>query len=322
MRTVFVTGGTGFIGSHVLRTLAGLGSCNIVVLSRSAHADRGNVSYRCGDIGDARCLEAAIAGADAVVHLAGCKKNPREFHATNVLGTRNVLSACDKAKVPRLIYLSSVGVIGQTSESYISEATPCRPANEYEKSKYEAEVLVRQFSVRRPGTTTILRPTNVFGEHDPERHLLNLMNKVKAHRFFFVGGDISHYYVNYLYVAEISALVGTLLTSVPAGDLFIVNTPTPLAAFIATIKRLLNDSTRVAHLPYWLVKAAAVGGDHLPRAWVPRPPICSLKLAELTSRKQYSAALLARAASWRPAFSMEEALRNVITHYREEGFLT
>lgn len=322
MKTVFVTGGTGFIGRHVLRALAGLGSCHVVVLSRSKHADSGNVSYQQGDISDARGLEDAIARADAVVHLAGCKKSPRDFHATNVLGTKNVVLACHKANVHRLIYLSSVGVIGPTSERDISEETPCRPANEYEKSKYEAEVLVRQLSARRPGTTTILRPTNVFGENDPQHHLLNLITKLKSHRFFFVGRDISRYYLNYLYVREISSLVATLLTSAYASDLFIVNTPTPLAAFIAAIKRELNDSTRVAHLPYWPVKAVAVCGDHLPRAWVPHPPITSLKLAELTCRKQYSAALLARETHWSPVFSMEEALRNVITHYRAEGLLT
>lgn len=321
MKTVIVTGGTGFIGRHVLSTLAGLGTCNMVVLSRSAHSDSGHVSYQYGDIGDGRVLEDAIMHADAVVHLAGCKNSSRDFHATNVLGTRNVVLACEKANTPRLIYLSSVGVIGPTSEYDISEETPCRPANEYEKSKYEAEVLVRRFSARRPGTTTILRPTNVFGEDDPEQHLLNLITKLKAHRFFFVGRNISTYYVNYLYVREISALIATLLTSAYASDLFIVNTPTPLPAFIATIKRLLNDSTPVAHLPYWPVRAAAVCGDYLPSAWCLHPPITSLKLAELTSRKRYCTALLAKEAGWSPAFSMEEALRNLITHYHEAGLL-
>jgi nucleoside-diphosphate-sugar epimerase len=321
MKTVFVTGGTGFIGRHVVQALAGLRTCKIVVLSRSDHGDSGNVSYRRGELGDARGLEEAIAGADAVVHLAGCKRNLRDLTATNVLGTRNIVSACEKASVQRLIYLSSVGVVGQASERDISEKTPCRPANEYEKSKYDAEVLVKQWSARRPGTTTILRPTNVFGEHDPEHHLLNLITKLKTHRFFFVGRDMSGYYLNYLYVRELSALVATLLTSAHASDLFIVNTPTPLSDFITTIKRLLNDHRPIRHLPYWPVRAMAVCGDHLPRAWVPSPPITSLKLAELTNRRQYSAALLAREVGWSPAFSLEEALRNLLTHYREAGLL-
>ncbi len=322
MTKVFVTGGTGFIGRHVLQALAGLGTCEVVVLSRSGHADRGNVSYRQGDVADASGWAEAVGGTDVMVHMAGSKKSPEYFHTTNVIGTRNIIAACEKASVTRLIYLSSVGVTGPTGEADVTEDTPCRPANGYEQSKYQAELLVRQFSIRRSGTTTILRPTNVFGENDPERHLLNLITKLKRHRFFFVGRDISRYYVNYLYVAEISALVATLLTSAPASDLFIVNTPTPLAAFIATIKRLLNDNTPVKHLPYWLVKAVAVGADHLPHLLVPRPPITSLKLAELTSPKQYSAARLAREMRWSPAFSTEAALRNVLTHYRDQGFLT
>lgn len=322
MKTVFVTGGTGFIGKHVLRQLASMGGLSIIALSRLARSNSDGVTWLHGDIGNARVLNDAIARADVVVHLAGCKKNPSEFHATNVLGTRNVLSACAKANTPRLIYLSSVGVIGQTSETIISEVTPCRPVNDYERTKYDAEVLVRRYSAQRPGTTTTLRPTNVFGEDDPERHLLNLITRLKTHRFFFVGRDISKYHLNYLYVKEISALAGTLLTSAHASDLFIVNTPTPLAEFIATIKRLLNDDARIKHLPYWPVKAAALGGDLLPRAWVPRPPINSLKLSELTNRKQYSAALLAREVGWSPAFSVEDALRNIVSHYTGEGLLT
>lgn len=319
-----MTGGTGFIGKHVLRDLGVLGTCNMVVLTRSAVSDSENVSYRRGHVEDARLLEEIIKGADAVVHLAGCKNSPGDFQGTNVVGTRYVLSACEKASTPRLIYLSSVGVIGPTGESDITEETPCRPANGYEKSKYEAELLVKQFSARRPGTTTILRPTNVFGEDDPEHHLLNLITKLKNRRFFFVGRDISSYYVNYLYVREISALIATLLTSTTtyASDLFTVNTPTPLADFVATIKRLLDDTGSIGRLPYWPVKVAALCGDFLPRAGVRHPPITSLKLAELTNRKCFSAALLAEEAGWRPAFSMEDALRNLITHYHEAGLLT
>ena len=322
MTRVVVTGGTGFIGRHVLRALAQLDTTEVLVLSRSAHAASGRATYRQGDIGDPRGVEELVAGADIVVHLAGCKKNPGEFEATNVEGTRNILEACERANVRRLIYMSSVGVIGPTSEQVVTEQTPCHPANGYEQSKYAAEVMVKAFSTRRPGTTTILRPTNVFGEHDPELHLLNLIRRVKTHRFFFVGRDVSPYYVNYLYAPEIGALVVRLLASVPASDLYIVNTPTPLAAFIAAIKNLLNDPTAVGHLPFWLVKTAAVAGDRLPRALVPRPPINSLKLAESSSRKQYSAALLTRELPWTPAFRMEEALRNIMAHYREEGLLT
>ena len=321
MRTIVVTGGTGFIGRHVLRDLGANGNCNLVVLTRSTIASSQNVSYWQGQIEDAGLLEEIVEGADVVVHLAGCKNSPGRFHSTNVVGTRNVLSACEKANTARLIYLSSVGVVGPTSAEEVSETTPCRPANEYERSKYEAEVLVRRFSARRPGTTTILRPTNVFGEDDPERHLLNLITKIKARRFFFVGHDISSYYVNYVYVREISALVATLVASTYPSDLYTVNTPTRLGVFIDTIQRLLNDDRRIGHLTYWPVKAAALCGDVLPRSWVLKPPITSLKLAELTSRRRYSAALLIRDADWRPAFTMEEALVNLMAHYRAAGLL-
>jgi nucleoside-diphosphate-sugar epimerase len=322
MKRVFLTGGTGFIGRHVLERLRRLGEYEIIVLTRG-NADRcEGVSYVRGDLADQQVLKEVVSEVDFVVHLAGCKKDARKFFETNVIGTRNVLSACGSVDhIKKIIHLSSVGVIGRSAASEIGEQEPCEPSNAYEKSKYEAEMLVRKFSEMMPGKVVILRPTNVFGENDPELHLLNLVRKVGQRRFCYVGKDISRYYLNYVYVKEISELVPALLRNVTESDLYTVNTPTALQEFISTIKEILGDNSPIRHLPYWPTKVAAMCFDMIPRGIISHPPINSVKLLELTNRKMYSVDLLTKELSWKPAFSIFEALRNLISHYGERGLL-
>lgn len=320
MQRILVTGGTGFIGRYVLEALAS-DPCEVVALSRSARADAANARFVTGDITDASLVRDLVRGADAVIHIAGCLKRPDQFVATNVEGTRHIVDACEQAAVPRLIYMSSVGVIGPTAASLVTEDSPRHPANAYERSKGAAEELVSAFGDRHPGTTTILRPTNVFGEHDPETHLLNLFAKLKSKRFFYVGTETADFYVNYLYVAEISALVRSLLTRTTPSSTYIVNTPMRLTEFIDAMKRALGDTTPIGHLPYWLVKAAALVGDRIPRAVMPIPPVSSLKLAEMTSPKQYSPARLMSELGWRPAYAIDTAVSNLCRHYHDKGWL-
>lgn len=318
---ILVTGGTGFIGKHVVAKLLELGDHEVIVLTRRAVAGHNGVFYLKGDLSDKLLVTEAIREVDYVVHLAGCKKDSDAFLTTNVVGTENIVSACSNYHVRKLLYLSSVGVIGPTKCTEINELTSCRPSNGYEKSKYQAELLVRQFSQSNPGKAIILRPTNVFGEDDPEMHLLNLITKLQRQRFYYVGDDTSKYYVNYLYVKEISELIPYMLAHNANSDLYILNTPSPLTEFITTIKQILSNDTPVKRLPYLPLKLAAACFDLVPKSIVNPPPINSLKLSELTNKKQYSSALIAKELNWSPVFSMSESLHNMIIHYYEKGLV-
>jgi len=224
-------------------------------------------------------------------------------------------------RLKKLIYLSSVGVIGATDDIVIDERTDCHPQNNYERSKYQAELIVKAYSNKHPGKVVILRPTNVFGENDPEVHLLNLLRNIINNRFYFIGNNISKYYLNYLYVREISELFPRLLDAETINDLYILNTPTRLDDFILTIKNILKDETPVKHIPYWPVRLIARCFDFVPHKIMRHQPINSIKLKELTNVKQYSSSLLSTDLNWNPAFKVEEALNNLISHYYRMGLL-
>lgn len=321
---IFITGGTGFIGKHVLEKLQNENKFHIVVLTRQKRNNQNGLSYVQGDISrtSTSLLSEYIEQSDYVIHMAGCKNDPQSFYQANVRGTENIVNACRKNdSLKKLIYLSSVGVIGITGNTVVDEQTECHPVNDYEKSKLQAELLVKEYSNQNPGRVIILRPTNVFGEDDPELHLLNLINKLRHRRFYYVGSDISKYYLNYVYVKEISELIFSFLAYSRRNDLYILNTPVQLSHFIETIKEILVDKTPIRHLPYWPIKLAALCFDLMPKSIMNHPPINSRKLLELTNERQYSSELLSTEGNWKPAFAMKHALSNLISHYREKKLL-
>jgi len=316
---VFITGGTGFIGKCIVNKLLECENLNLSILSRNNYNNGHKLQYIKGNILDFECVEHVIKNADYVIHLAGNKNNPNSYYQTNVEGTRNVIKACSaNQKLKKLLYLSSVGVIGKTKDSIIDENSYCNPQNDYEISKYKAELLVQEYSKKVKGRVIILRPTNVFGENDPDLHLLNLLRSIINHRFYVVGSDVSRYYLNYLYVREISELVPSLLEAKTKNDLYILNTPTRLYDFIMIIKEILKDKTPLRHLPYWPVWLIARCFDFIPQKIMRHQPINTNKLSELTNVRHYSSSLLSADLEWEPKFKMEEALLNVIAYYQNK----
>lgn len=316
---IFVTGGTGYIGSHVLQKLIETGYSEIDVLTRKNISNQKYLKYIQGDIRDKSSFLDYVTQADIVVHLAGCKKNLQLQTQTNVEGTKNVIDACrQNGQLKKLIYLSSVGVIGAGGAKVIDERTACCPENGYEKSKYKAELIVKEYSKNNPNKVIILRPTNVFGENDPERHLLNLIKKIQDNWFRFVGADSSKFYLNYLYVREISELVPRLFYAKTNNDLYILGTPIKLHEFIMIIKKILNDETPIKHLPYLPLRVAAHLLDMAPKKY---QLINSIKLKELTNERQYISALLSKDLAWAPKYEMERALINLVGFYKNKSLL-
>lgn len=143
---ILVTGGTGFVGSHLVSRLVQRGD-HVRVLARSAARATGGEMVA-GDIGDVSSVIAAATGCAAVIHLVGIIAERRgvTFQSVHVDGTRNVIEACQRANVPRLVHMSALG---------------SRPnaASRYHQTKCAAEELVRGSGL----PATIFRPSVMFG---------------------------------------------------------------------------------------------------------------------------------------------------------------
>ena len=146
-----VTGGTGFVGQHLLRVARESGH-PLRALTRRPQAPEEGIVWVRGDLGDPASLDELLDGADAVIHIAGLiSGSPAEFAAVNVGGTAALLTAASRAGVRRLIHISSLAA----REPALSR---------YGESKSQSEALVQSSGL----DWTIVRPPAVFGPGDRE----------------------------------------------------------------------------------------------------------------------------------------------------------
>lgn len=177
MRRILVTGGAGFIGSHLVERLLVEGF-GVTVLDNFAtgfreHVPRDAVLVE-GDVGDRGLVDELFANEhfDAVFHIAGQASISRSFAepevdlSTNVLGTVNVLRGCVAAKVPRLVHASSMTIYGEPDRVPTPESVACVPVSYYGVTKYAAERYVHVTGARIDVdlAVTSLRMFNVYGE--------------------------------------------------------------------------------------------------------------------------------------------------------------
>jgi dihydroflavonol-4-reductase len=171
-----LTGGTGFVGSAVARTLLRDG-WDVRALVRP-NSDRRNLAGLEletveGDLSDVRSLERAAGGCAALFHVAADyrlgARRPQELYETNVLGTRKVLSASRNAGIERVVYTSSVATIGLPADgSPGHEATPVALEDmigHYKRSKFMAEQVVRD-AARAGSSVVIVNPSTPVGPRD------------------------------------------------------------------------------------------------------------------------------------------------------------
>ena len=175
MSRVVVTGGAGFIGSHLCEALVQRGDAVIAVDDLST-GSRDNVGAEVevveASVRDLETLRRVVGGADAVLHVAGQASIFKSFDRperdldVNVSGTLDVLDACTVAGVPRLVYASSMTVYGEPDLIPTPESAPCVPVSYYGVTKYAAERYVQIAGDRRDLdlSVTSLRMFNVYGE--------------------------------------------------------------------------------------------------------------------------------------------------------------
>lgn len=177
MKKVVITGGAGFIGSHLAEQLAIDGN-EVIILDNLSTGNMGNiehiiklknVSFIEGSILDLPLLEKAFLGAEHVFHhaasisVAESTKDPLKYNENNITGTLNVLLAAKKKKARKVVFASSSAVYGNPTELPTREDDPLNPLSTYAISKLAGEDYCRVFSEIHGLPTVCLRYFNVYG---------------------------------------------------------------------------------------------------------------------------------------------------------------
>lgn len=232
---VLVTGGAGFIGSHLVDALVARGD-RVVVLDdlstgrRENLADplrRGGVDLRVGSVADRAAVRDAVAGCEVVFHLAAVAsvqrtiEAPLETGAVNLGGTLEVLEAARATGVRRVVFAGSAAVYGDTTALPVAETAAPRPLSPYAVEKLAAEHYVRVWGPLYGLETVTLRYFNVFGpRQDPSSPYSGVISifadRLRRGRTATIYGD-GHQTRDFVYVADV-VRANLLAAAVPAAD--------------------------------------------------------------------------------------------------------
>ncbi len=182
MKTIFVTGGAGYIGSHTVLLLLesgyrvkiydNLSNSHLEAVKRIERLSGKSVEFIEGDIRDTDRVANALQGSSAVIHFAGVKavgesvSNPLKYYDNNVLGTIELLKAMKQSEVKKMIFSSSASIYGNPQYLPIDEQHPINPTNPYGRSKFMLEQILRDiYDTNRGYSFGILRYFNPIGAH-------------------------------------------------------------------------------------------------------------------------------------------------------------
>jgi NADH dehydrogenase len=262
-RSIFVTGGTGFIGRHLVRALSSGGWSRVTWLTRSASTDLSSASHPAwscitGDLATPSSYQSALQDVDTVVHLAAAtgSANDAELRRTNVEATAALVRACEEQGVRRILFVSSIAAKYPRLEDYA-----------YGRTKVEAESVIRQSNL----DYTILRPTIVLGPGSPIWKRLRTLATAPM-IMVFGSGKIRVQPIDVRDVARGITLI--LARSRFAGEVIELGGPEVLT-FESMLRRIRlatrgsGDRTPVVHLPVAPVRRALgmlgkVLGDRVP----------------------------------------------------------
>ncbi|MEJ7608486.1 MAG: NAD-dependent epimerase/dehydratase family protein [Bryobacteraceae bacterium] len=193
-----ITGGAGFIGSHLVKRLLFEAQVTVNILDNFSRV-KGPTQVTdgselfLGDIRNRNDLRNAMADCEVVFHLAaestvmGCEQRPADAHSVNVTGTYNVLSLASELGVRRLVFTSSREVYGEVQQLPVREDHRLQPKNAYGASKAASEMYCSSFRAQGLEVTS-LRLSNIFGPGDFGRAIPNFINEAAAGRPITVYG--------------------------------------------------------------------------------------------------------------------------------------
>lgn len=318
---VLATGTSGFLGRTVVAELIAAGH-EVRTLQRRPSGVAGARDIL-GSVTDAATVAEAVAGADAVVHLAAkvsLAGDKREFRAVNVDGTRTLLDAAAHAGVTRFVHVSSPSVAHAGSALSGAGADPADPVNargEYARTKAEAELiaLARDEAAMR---VVAIRPHLVWGPGDPQL-TERIVARARRGTLPLLNGGTALIDATYVDNAA-SGIVAALHRADAVGGRAYVLTngePRPVGDLMAGICRAAGVPAPRFSVPAAVARAAGAAIEKLweVRPGADEPPMTRFLAEQLSTAHWFDQTEIRRDLQWEPAVTLDEGLERLARHY-------
>ena len=333
-KLILVTGGTGFIGSHLVEALARTGrrlKCLVRNTSNTSFLEKIGVELVLGDLMDRRSLDKAVQGVDTVYHLAA-QVRPlkslsrlsdfnRSYTLVNFDGTKNLVQACLASGVKKFIYFSSIAAMGVGED--MTEDMPCRPVTLYGKSKKETEDYVLSLFKKEHFPVIVIRPGQIYGPRCIG--MLTLFKLIKYNIFFTVGdgnNKIPICYVDDLVSATLSAAAKGVVGEI----YFIGGKNCTFREFVLAIADELGVSIRKESFPKDVFQVGVNLKECIESLlnfkWCPfRMDISSGGIKSITSPCSGSVEKAIRVLGYVPSIGFREGIHSTAQWYKEYGLI-
>ena len=249
MADIFITGGTGFVGTHMIRALQSSGH-HLWVLTRHIKPDmikNDHINWVQGDLFHPKSYKQCLNQVDYVFHLAGLiqARRQEEYFNTNVKGTDLLLQVCSDRHVSlkRFVYMSSIAAMGPSYDGkLLNESSLCKPETEYGRSKLKAEECALQYAGQIP--VVIVRPTFIYGRGDLRglKILESILSQPLVLWSAFIGS------LSVCHVSDvIEGCIDCMEKQIKSGEIFILSdqmnyrVDSLLEIFKSTFKKMINS---------------------------------------------------------------------------------
>ncbi len=325
-KKVLITGGTGFLGSHLVRALRRSGR-PVRILARPtsdlSRLEGLDVDFVLGDVLLSSTLIEALEGIDVVYHLAGMLGGEpvpdAAYRDLHINGTLNMLVTAQAAGVKRFIHVSSPGVLGPIHDPPADETRPHAPSNIYEATKSEGEKLALAFARRTDLPLTVIRPEFVYGPGDT--HVLGLFQAIQKGRFFYIGDGESRVHPTFIDDAVRGMVLGEKAGQ--TGRVYHIAGPEPVTIrrLATTIAEAVGVSPPRLRLPRFLALGIAAALEAAALVLPFRPPLSRSAVNFFTETRAFSTARAQTELDYQAQVSLSEGIRRTVDWYRDQGLL-
>lgn len=321
----FVTGGTGFIGSHLVDTLIehpDYSEIKCLVRNNEKWIEGKSYTKVSGDLHSIKQMQLALSDCDVIFHLAGVVKAPtqKEYDHANVEATENLLRLAKKCGVKKIVVLSSLAAAGPSNGSPITEQDEMNPVSKYGESKKRMEKMIHR--VASPNiSVTIMRPPAVYGPREDQIYTLFKMMK---YGIAPIVGDGNHPELSIVYVMDV---VQGILKAAEEKNIG-VQTYFISGKEIANWNQIRDIVTTVLgrkNIPIKLkaewVKNIAGVVETTATFFGTYPVINKEKANEMILEWTCSIEKAEQELNFKPEYSLEEGIARTLTWYKKHGWL-